>query len=438
MVNAADARTDSTARVYAYFAPVTLLLYLVLPDQYMLDIATSYMLKNQLHASATEVSTFRLIIAVPAYLAVVFGFARDLWSPFGLRDRGHFLLFLPLSAAVFLWLAFSRLSYWRLVFGMLLVMVLFRFVAAAYQGLLALVAQEKLMSGRLSALWNVVQTLPQAGGALAAGYLTELLTPSQIFVVVALFTLALAALGLWKPPAVFSHAYDLPPAQGAGFVADVRRLLRHRAIYPPVLIMLMFQFSPGSNTPLQYYLTNELQASDTAYAAWYAIFLISFLPMYLAYGYLCKRVTLKKLLWWGAIIAIPQMLPLALVHTVQSALLLAVPIGMMGGVIYAAICDLAMRSCPPGLQGTLMMLVAGAYQLSYRAGDLLGAWIYNAFPGRGFLYCVLCTTAVYAMILPVLLFVPERVSGTLDGQPSPELDAEVRAEIAAAGAAPVA
>ena len=431
-----SARAESTGRVYAYFAPVTLLLYLVLPDQYMLDIATSYMLKNQLHASVTEVSTFRLIIAIPAYLAVVFGLARDLWSPFGLRDRGYFLLFLPLSAAVFLWMAFSRLSYWRMVFGMLLVMVLFRFVAAAYQGLLALVAQEKMKSGRLSALWNVVQVIPQAGGALAAGYLTELLTPSQIFVLVALFTLALAGLGLWKPPAVFSHAYDLPQAQGAGFFADVRRLVRHRAIYPPVLIMLMFQFSPGSNTPLQYYLTDELHASDAAYAAWYAIFLTSFLPMYMAYGYLCKRYPLKTLLWWGAVIAIPQMLPLALVHTVQSALVLAVPIGMMGGVIYAAICDLAMRSCPPGLQGTLMMLVAGAYQLSYRAGDLLGAWIYSAFPGHGFLYCVLVTSAVYALILPVLLFVPERVSMGIDGQRSPELDADVRAEIAAAAGGP--
>jgi len=154
--------------------------------------------------------------------------------------------------------------------------------------------------------------------------------------------------------------------------------------------------------------------------------------MYVAYGYLCKRVTLKKLLWWGSIIAVPQMLPLALVHTVDSALILAVPIGMMGGISYAAICDLAMRSCPPGLQGTLMMLVAGAFQLSYRAGDLLGAWIYNAFPGHGFLYCVLSTSAVYALILPVLLFIPDRVSMTVDGQSSPELEAEVRAEIAAA------
>ena len=44
-------------------------------------------------------------------------------------------------------MAFSHLSYTGLLAGMLLVMVTFRFVAAAYWGLIALVGQEKLMSG---------------------------------------------------------------------------------------------------------------------------------------------------------------------------------------------------------------------------------------------------------------------------------------------------
>jgi hypothetical protein len=38
----------------------------------------------------------------------------------------------------------------------LLAMLASRFIAAAYQGLMALVGQEALMSGRLSVLWQVV------------------------------------------------------------------------------------------------------------------------------------------------------------------------------------------------------------------------------------------------------------------------------------------
>jgi hypothetical protein len=48
------------------------------------------------------VSTFRLLTTVPVYLSFLFGLTRDLWSPFGLKDRGFLFLFAPLSAAVFL------------------------------------------------------------------------------------------------------------------------------------------------------------------------------------------------------------------------------------------------------------------------------------------------------------------------------------------------
>lgn len=409
---------DSTAprKVYLYFGSLTLLVYLTLPHGPLLDVATSYMLKNQLHASATQVSTFRLLSALPVYLAFLFGLARDRWSPFGLRDRGYFLLFAPLSVAAFLWMAYSPLSYSGLFSGLLLLMVSFRFITAAYQGLIALVGQERLMSGRLSALWNTVSFIPWIGGAFASGYVTEHLHPRQIFILVATLTALIAVLGLLKPRAVFSQTYDQPQARRGRLVADLKRLVRHRAVYPAALVMLIFQFSPGSNTPLQFYLTNELHASDAAYANYSGIFLLSFIPAFLLYGYLCRRVSLRTLLIWATVITIPQMVPLAFVHSADMALLLAVPSGLMGGLAQAAYIDLAMRSCPSGLQGTLMMTVDGMTQLSYRGGDVVGSWIYASNPGHGFLYCVLTTTAAYALILPVLLLIPKDVVSTADGE----------------------
>src|SRR5260370_2996542 len=107
-----DTRRESSAgAIFTYFSPLTLLVYLTLPHAYLLDIATSYMLKNQLHAAATEVSTFRLITAIPVYLSFAFGLTRDLWNPFGLKDRGFFLLFASATAAVYLWMASSPPSF---------------------------------------------------------------------------------------------------------------------------------------------------------------------------------------------------------------------------------------------------------------------------------------------------------------------------------------
>jgi predicted MFS family arabinose efflux permease len=400
-------RSREASQVFLYFGALTLLVYLVTPQGYLLDIPTSYMLKNQLHASASRIATFRLLTAIPVYVAFVFGLTRDLWNPFGLRDRGFFLIFAPTTAAAFVWMAFSRLSYAGLLAGMLLAMTSFRFVMAAYQALIALIGQEKLMTGRLSTLWNTVNTIPTVLGAFASGYVSEHLSPNQTFFLMAALALLLACLGLWKPRSVFSHAYEKPQARGTDFVGDVKRLVRHRAIYPAILICFLWNFSPGSNSPLQFYLTNELHASDAAYADFIGIFAISFVPTFLLYGYLCKKVSLEKLLWWGTIVAVPQMIPLAFVHSGTLALLLAAPIGLMGGVATAAYYDLAMRSCPPGLQGTLMMLVDGVFQLSYRGGDVLGAWIYNRSPLHGFLYCVIATTIVYALILPLILWIPK-------------------------------
>ena len=121
------------------------------------------------------------------------------------------------------------------------------------------------------------------------------------------------------------------------------------------------------------------------------------------------------MLIWGTVAAIPQMIPLAVVRSPESAMWLAAPIGLMGGVATAAYFDLAIRSCPPGLQGTLMMAVDAVLVVSARFGDRLGSAIYDAYPARGFLYCVIATTLVYSLILPVVFAVPRHVVEVADG-----------------------
>ena len=77
-----------TRQTFIYFGWLTLFVYLATPGGYLVDIQTSYMLKNQLHATATQVSIFRLVTGIPVYFSFVFGLMRDLWNPLGLRDRG--------------------------------------------------------------------------------------------------------------------------------------------------------------------------------------------------------------------------------------------------------------------------------------------------------------------------------------------------------------
>jgi Major Facilitator Superfamily len=421
--------------VFLYFTPLTLLVFLVLPNGFLLDIATSFMLKNQVHASPEQVATFRLLTAVPVYLSFLFGLARDLWNPCGLRDRGLFMIFGALTAAVFLSMTSLTLSYRGLLLSMFVAMVAFGFVAAAARGLLALIGQEQLMSGRLSALWNAVSSAPYVLGAFAAGYLAQL-TPGYTFRLVAVLSAAIALYGLWKPRELFGHAYDLPQAQGTTLLGDLRRLVTHRAVYPAVLLVCLCQFMPGFNTPLQFYLANDLHAPDWVYGDFQGIQQAGYIPAAAVYARLCTRVPLSTLLWGATLLWLPAAVPLLLIHSSASALWFAVPIGLANGFIFTAFWDLAMRSCPPGLQGALMMLVAGMYELAYRGGDFVGTQIYASSAAHGFAWCVIAGTATSVLMLAVLLLIPKEIIATADGERSAEVEREVLLEIGAVSAAP--
>jgi len=131
-------RSSNTRQLLLYFGLMSLLVNVVNPG-FLLDIPTSYMLKNNLHASASEISVFRLLTGIPFFLGFVFGLVRDLWNPLGLRDRGYFRIFIPLIICVLVWMALSRTTYLGLLVGMLLTTIAYSFVFAAFQGLTALV-----------------------------------------------------------------------------------------------------------------------------------------------------------------------------------------------------------------------------------------------------------------------------------------------------------
>ena len=135
-------------------------------------------------------------------------------------------------------------------------------------------------------------------------------------------------------------------------------------------------------------------------------------PAYIVFGFLCRRTTLKRLLWVGTLLAVPQFVPLLFASTLPGALFAAAPIGFMGGMATAAYLALIIRACPPGLQGTTLMLSGGLYFVSTRTGDILGTWLYDR--QGDFTICVILITLVYAAILPVLLLVPQGLADTTD------------------------
>ena len=49
-----------------------------------------------------------------------------------------------------------------------------------------------------------------------------------------------------------------------------------------------------------------VHTNDAEWGQWNAIFSASFIPTFAVFGILCRRFPLKTLLFWGTLVAIPQ------------------------------------------------------------------------------------------------------------------------------------
>ena len=420
VVATAPAKLSSVARhrIFLYLGVLIVLLAFGAPSGGLIDIPISFFLKNKLQLTAHEVASFRLVAAVPLYLSFVFGFIRDVWNPFGMRDRGLMLLFGGASAALYVLFAFIPISYVTLLIAVFVLTSTFLFVQSAQNALTAVVGQKHAMTGQISAAWNIFLSIPTVGALLAGGVLSGLLEEHGadhaariLFLVGAAIMGTVAVYALWRPREVFDDA-DAEHVAGLSPIESLKTLARHWPVYPALLIWLLWNFAPGSTTPLQYHLQNTLHASDAEWGAWNAIFAASFIPTFMVYGVLCRRFALRTTLLWGTVIAVPQMIPLLFIHSTTGALIAAAPIGLMGGIATGAYTDLIIRSCPRGLQGTTLMLASSLYFVVSRFGDVLGTHLYDRY--GDFAVCVISITIVYALILPALMLVPKHLTATPD------------------------
>src|SRR6202166_4761350 len=279
----ADLSPPERRSIFFYLSMLIVLLAFGSPAGGLIDIPVSFFLKNRLHLTAHEVANFRVVAAFPLYLSFVFGFIRDMWNPLGMRDRGYMLLFGGITALLYVLFAFMPMNYVTLLVAVVVLTASFLFVSSAQNGLTSLIGQQHAMTGQVSAVWNVFLSIPTFAALLIGGTLSGMLeeeSPDQavriLFLVGAAMIAAIAAYALWRPKAVFDNIRAENGADGHP-LKDLNRLVRHWPIYPAMLIWVLWNFAPGSTTPLQYHLQNTLHATDAQWGQWNAIFAASFI-----------------------------------------------------------------------------------------------------------------------------------------------------------------
>lgn len=385
----------------------------------MIDIPVTFFLKNRMHLDANELAVFKLWIGVPLILGFVFGFIRDRWSPFGRGDRAHLVVFGVTTALVYGAMSLINPAYRVFLVGLFVATMAFRMVSSAAYGITNTIAQKHAVCGQMSSVISTCSALPDLLSFVGGGMLSQTLEGEGaaaaariLFCCAAGLMLAISVMGLLGPRWVFKEARH--EASEIKILQDLKRIARHWPIYPALLIQLLWQFSPATGTVLQYHIVDHLHATDTQWGLWQGIFFGSFIPVYAAYAFLSRRFALRRLLWFGFTLAVLQMCPLLFVGDAIGAIIAAAPMGIIGALAQASLVDLVIRSAPRGSQGTMMMLFYALYYFSVRFGDLFGTWIYDKH--GGFIPTVVVTIIVYALILPVILLVPTRLTVTKDGE----------------------
>jgi Major Facilitator Superfamily len=404
-------------RIALYFAGLIVLLGF--PEN-LTNIPVSFFLKNKLHLAAHQIALFGLIAAIPIYCAMAFGFVRDIVNPFGRGDRGFIVLAGAAGAVACVGFSFLTPSVGVLLAAALTLAVSLLFVRSAVRGLIGSLGQQNAATGQASALVSALETIPVVGAILAGGLLSDALeqyAPAEsariLFLACAALLAAVALYGLLKPASVFAHVHR-ERMTGVHPAADLRRLVRHTPIYPALLIWLLWQFVPGLGTPMQFFMQNTLHFRDSQYGLWWALYVGGAAPAYVLFGFLCRRFPLRTLLLWGTVAAAPMMLPLLFIRDAPFAIAAAAPMDLLGGVAGAAFFDLIIRSCPPGLQGTVLMASTALFSIDGQFGNVLGSALFDHF--HDFTVCVIAMTTTNLLILPALLLVPRSLTATADGQ----------------------
>ncbi len=407
----------STWQIGLYFLVLLLISNLGLPGG-LSAIPINFFFKDQLKLGLERIALFGFLMGIPIYIGVVLGLLRDRWQPLGGRDRAYMLVLPPLAAAGFLWLSTQPLSYRNIFVVILYCGFCGVLLSAAMQGLMAATAQRYALPGRLSAVFGVAVFLPPIISNYVGGWLTAHVRPQLVFQLCAGLILLVMLFSVWRPHSVRISGLSQKSHTFEDLKVDVGRLIRHRPLYIPAMILFLWNFAPGWGTPLFFYLTEHVKLSSETFGTVLSIQSMFTVLFLLIYGALCKRFTLRTMLWVGLVLGLAGAPLYWFIHSPMQAYVVAALAGVSVGIGAAAFMDLLMRSCPKASEGVTMSLAGCAVAFGWNTSDIVGSWLYAR---GGFGLALVVSMLTLLPMIPLFLAIPKSLIASRDGEHLPEI-----------------
>jgi predicted MFS family arabinose efflux permease len=360
----------------------------------------SLLLKNQLHMSALQVSEFWAVSLLVWYVKPLVGFVCDAYPLFGTRRRGY-LLVGTILAGLF-WLTFTLVPRRYLPFMLVMTVLNVAMVAVStvIGGLQVEVSQRYGASGRLASLRTGLEGVMNLLGGPIGGWLA-VCAFSWTVLTGAGVTFAFLPVVFWlyrEPRGARSDAAVWSLARG-----NFKTVVRSRAMWGATGLLFLVYLAPGFQTPMLYYQQDVLKF-DPRY--------IGFLQLLggaggiigaAAYGYLCRRLTLKASLVAGILLNAASTLFYLRYDSARAAALIDGSAALLGTLATLPLYDLAARATPAGVESFGFSLMMSIRNIAiFAISDPLGSKLYDDYH-VGFKQLVWLNAGSSAA---VLLFVP--------------------------------
>jgi hypothetical protein len=386
----------------------------------LISVPVSFIYMNDLHLTAVQQSSFGLYTDAPYFIGFVFGFLRDRWRPGGKGDRGYFFAVPILMAAVYVWMAYAPHTAGVLIFGQILIAILASVLGAAAQGLLAAIAKDFGMTGRLAVVALVTVRGSWIYQNVVGGWLDRPKNHALPFLISALVCLTVMLMAFWRPRAIFRSGDEVfVSVIPEGAVAATKRLLRHKAIYLPAIVLFLWEFAPGWGTPLLRYLTQDVHLSEMAFANSQGYLRGATVLSALCYSFLCRYVRFKPMLNIGTTLGVIGAPAFLLIHNAGQANVVSFIAGLCCGIALASYYDLLVRCCPKELEGVAFMLTYGLFTFAGDISDVLGSYLYQH---GGFQLALEISTAGNALIFIPIALLPRLISEPQEGDQIIDVD----------------
>ena len=410
-------------KVVLYASLLVLMFYLA--QGYIVGVPFSFLLKNGLKLGAAQLSVFGLLSDIPMWFGFAFGFLRDRWRPFGKGDSAYFVATGVLLAITYLVEGFGPINYGTIFVASLLNTAFGATAGASARGVIGAVAKQHGLTGTLAVIFIVGSRLALVIGNAVSGALGQYGSRGVPFVVAALVALAFCAFGFWRPRVVYPNGTEPYEAVFEETHAEAwRRLLRHKAVYVPALIIFFWDFAPGWGTPLLFYLTNHVKLSEAQYGSAMSVLSLGALAAALLYPALCRRINVRPLLVVGTILGVLGGPIFLFIHSVPEAGVISFLAGFSCGIATCTYGDVLFRSCPRELEGVVVMLYAGAAAFAADVSDLVGSWLYER---GGFGLALAVTAATTGAVLLFVPLIPHIITKPMEGTPIIDEDVPDRA-----------